>query len=350
MTHSAADRSKVTRSNKLRVALLSCIGFAAISSPACFAQTTALDLNRIYSVQDWPIQTIREGKVYLIPGGGSNSTVIIGDNGVIVVDVKTTMATGEELLKKIATITSKPVTHVIETHSDCDHVSGIVAFPKSVKIIGHINNVTEQVQTARLATVEINGGYGVTPQDRLPNVVITKDKETATIDGVRMVFYHAAAGHTGGDMMIYLPDEKVMVAGDIFAFTSKTKNGLIFKFEKNASIAGWFKNAEAALKVNADVYVTGHGDQLLTKPDLQRAIADFRVQMAKVDALAASGKSLEETTKEMGDPPFDPLGNQLHPATMKECPRGTTAVSPSWIRWHEWVNEHQDLKAMNAAK
>jgi hypothetical protein len=85
-----------------------------------------------------------------------------------------------------------------------------------------------------------------------------------------------------------------MVAGDIFAFTSKTKNGLIFKFEKDASISGWFENAEAALKVDADVYVTGHGDELLTKPDLQRAIADFRVQMAKVDALAASGKSLEK--------------------------------------------------------
>jgi glyoxylase-like metal-dependent hydrolase (beta-lactamase superfamily II) len=286
----------------------------------------------------------------LIPGGGSNSTVIIGDKGVIVVDVKTTMATGEQLLKKIATITSKPVTHVIETHSDCDHVSGIVAFPKSVKIIGHINNVTEQLKVARLATVEINGGYGVTPQDRLPNVVITKDKEAATINGVHLVFYHFAAAHTGGDMMIYLPDEKVMVAGDIFPFTSSTKTGLIFKFEKDASTTGWFDNAEGILKINADVYVTGHGNELLTKADVKKAIADFRTQMDKVDALAASGKSLEETTKEMGDPPFDPLGNQLLPTTMKECPRGTTAVSPSWIRWHEWANAHQDLKAMNTEK
>jgi hypothetical protein len=88
----------------------------------------------------------------------------------------------------------------------------------------------------------------------------------------------------------------------------------------------------------------------LTKADVKKAIADFRTQMAKVDALAASGKSLEETMKEMGDPPFDPLGNQLLPTTMKECPRGTTAVSPSWIRWHEWANAHQDLKAMNTEK
>src|SRR5208337_851600 len=100
--------------------------------------------------------TVREGKVYVVPGGGSNSTVIIGDKGVIVIDVKTTMATGQQLLDKIATLTSKPVTYVIETHSDCDHINGIVAFPKSVKIIAQVNNRTEQEQVARLATVEIN--------------------------------------------------------------------------------------------------------------------------------------------------------------------------------------------------
>jgi glyoxylase-like metal-dependent hydrolase (beta-lactamase superfamily II) len=341
---------EVKRIKKLQVAFFSCAGVVAIFSAAALAQVTARDLNAIYSVQDWPIKTLREGKVYLIPGGGSNSTVIIGDQGVIVIDVKTTLATGQELLKKIATLTSKPVTHVIETHSDCDHVNGIVAFPKSVKIIAHVNNSTEQVKVARLATVEINGGYGVTPQDRLPDVVITKNKEAATINGVRLVFYHFAAAHTGGDMMVYLPDEKLMVAGDIFPFTSKTVNGLMFKVEKDASTMGWFENAEGLLKIDADVYVTGHSDQLLTKADVKRVIADFGAQMAKVDALAASGKSVEETTKEMGDPPFDPLGNQLLPTTMKECPRGTTAVSASWIRWHEWKNQHQSLKAMSSEK
>jgi glyoxylase-like metal-dependent hydrolase (beta-lactamase superfamily II) len=340
----------MTSSKKLTVAFFSCVGVVATFSAACFAQTTAADLNAVYSVQDWPIKTIREGKIYLIPGGGSNSTVIIGDKGVIVIDVKTTMATGEQLLKKIATLTSKPVTHVIETHSDCDHVNGIVAFPKSVKIIAHVNNRMEQVQVARLATVEVNGGYGVNPQDRLPDVIITKNKEAATINGVRFVFYHFGPGHTSGDMMIYLPDEKVMVAGDILTFTSKTKSGLMFKFEKGGSTTGWFENAEGMLKTDAEVYVTGHGNELLTKADVKRAVADFRAQMAKVDALAASGKSLEETTKEMGDPPLDPLANQLLPTTMKECPRGTTAMSASWIRWQEWTNQHRGLKATSSEK
>ena len=67
--------------------------------------------------------------VYWIEGGGGNSGVIVGDKGVIVVDAKTTAAAGKELLDDIAKITPKPVTTVILTHSDGDHVNGLASFP-----------------------------------------------------------------------------------------------------------------------------------------------------------------------------------------------------------------------------
>src|ERR1700748_3100548 len=59
--------------------------------------------------------------IYWIEGGGGNSTVVVGTNGVIVVDAKTTKAGGQELLGDIAKITPKPVTTVLLTHSDGDH-------------------------------------------------------------------------------------------------------------------------------------------------------------------------------------------------------------------------------------
>src|SRR5579863_232899 len=82
--------------------------------------------------------------VYWIEGGGGNSGVIIGDKGVIVVDAKTTLAGGKELLDNIAKITPKPVTTVILTHSDGDHVNGLAAFPAGVTVIAHENNKKEQ--------------------------------------------------------------------------------------------------------------------------------------------------------------------------------------------------------------
>src|SRR5678816_4378068 len=68
-----------------------------------------------------------------IGGAGGNSTIIIGTTGVIVVDAKQTEAGAKDLLAQIAKITPKPVSTVFITHSDADHVNGLVAFPKGVK-------------------------------------------------------------------------------------------------------------------------------------------------------------------------------------------------------------------------
>src|SRR5215475_12701953 len=119
-------------------------------------------------------------------GAGGNSTIIIGKTGVIVVDAKQTEAGAKDLLAEIAKITPKPVTTAIITHSDGDHLNGLVAFPAGIKIIAHENNKKEQ--EAALAA----GGRGAPPKDRLPNQVTTKTKESMTIDGVKLELYHFA--------------------------------------------------------------------------------------------------------------------------------------------------------------
>lgn len=77
--------------------------------------------------------------VYWVEGGGGKSGVIVADKGVIVVDAKTNPAGGKELVDDIAKITPKPITTVILTHSDADHVNGVVAFPAGIRIIAHQN-------------------------------------------------------------------------------------------------------------------------------------------------------------------------------------------------------------------
>src|SRR5437764_13006092 len=77
-------------------------------------------------------------------GAGGNSTIIIGKTGVIVVDAKQTEAGAKDLLAEIGKITPKPVTTVFLTHSDGDHVNGLVAYPAGVKVIAPENNRKEQ--------------------------------------------------------------------------------------------------------------------------------------------------------------------------------------------------------------
>src|SRR5580658_3708636 len=165
--------------------------------------------------------------VYWVEGGGGNSGVIVGDKGVIVVDAKTTPAGGKELLDNIAKITPKPVTTVILTHSDGDHVNGLASFPAGITIIAHENNKKEQEKA--LAA----GGRGAPPSDHLPSQVIAKNKEDLKIDGVKLEVHHWANAHTSGDLVVYLPSEKIVFTGDIIA-GGKAADPLIHR-EKNGS-------------------------------------------------------------------------------------------------------------------
>src|SRR5712675_577688 len=186
-----------------------------------------------------------------IGGSGGNSTIIIGKTGVIVVDAKQTERGAKDLLAEIAKITPKPVKTAIITHSDGDHVNGLVAFPAGIKIIAHENNKKEQ-ETALAA-----GGRGAPPADRLPNQVVTKTKEALTIDGVKLELYHFAPAHTSGDLVVFLPDQKTCSTGDIVV-TNRADDNPNVHFEKNGSTEGWLKTVKGLIGLNAETYVTGH--------------------------------------------------------------------------------------------
>lgn len=233
-----------------------------------------------------------------VEGGGGNSGVIVGTNGVIVVDAKTTPAGGKELLDAIAKITPKPVTTVILTHSDGDHVNGLAAFPSEVKVIAHENNKKEQ--EAALA----KGGRGVPPADHLPNQLVTENKESLTVDGVSFELYHWGPAHTSGDLVILLRRERVVFTGDIIA--ANRPDPLIHR-EKGGSSAGWIQTAKGVAGLDADVFIPGHGAPQ-TKADIEARISRVEAKRAKILDLISQGKTLDEIKTAVGDPPSPAAG------------------------------------------
>ncbi len=231
--------------------------------------------------------------VYWIEGGGGNSGVIIGDKGVIVIDAKTTEAGGKELLADIAKITPKPVTTVIFTHSDADHVNGIAAFPSGIRIIAQANDKAEQEKA--LAA----GGRGAPPAGHLPTEVVSKNKESEKIDGLKLEFYHWAPAHTSGDLVIYLPSEKIVFCGDIIA-GGKTADPLIH-LEKNGSSEGWITTVKGITGLKGEQFVEGHGD-VLTKEDVEKRLTDAETKRAKIKEMVAMGRSLDYIRMALGEP------------------------------------------------
>ncbi|MBZ5675015.1 MAG: MBL fold metallo-hydrolase [Acidobacteriia bacterium] len=230
--------------------------------------------------------------VYWIEGGGGNTGVIVGDKGVIVVDAKTTAAQGKELLDDIAKITPKPVTTVILTHSDGDHVNGLASFPAGITIIAQENNKKEQ--DAALAA----GGRGAPPAGHLPTKTISKNKEDLKLEGVKVEVLHWAPAHTSGDLVVFLPSEKIVFTGDIIT----TQPDALIHLEKSGSSEGWVTTAKGTAALNADQFVPGHGD-VMDKAAVQKKATDVAAKRAKIKDLVAQGKSLAEIKTAVGDPP-----------------------------------------------
>lgn len=270
-----------------------------VSTVAAFAQAPAAA----------PFTTHQlKANVYWIEGGGGNSGVIVGDKGVIVVDAKTTLAGGKELLEDIAKITPKPVTTVILTHSDGDHVNGLAAFPAGITIIAHEGNKKEQ--EAALAS----NSKGAPPAGHLPTRVVTKNKENLKIEGVKLEVLHWAPAHTSGDLVVYLPSEQIVFTGDIVA--AQFPDPLIH-LEKNGTSEGWIMTAKGIVGLKADQFVPGHG-MLQSKSDIQARLTRAEEKRAKIKALVAEGKTLDEIRSAVGDPPPAAPGRGPNFATFTE--------------------------------
>lgn len=230
--------------------------------------------------------------VYWVSGSGGNSGIVIGTTGVVVIDAKTSPASGKALLDEIAKLTPKPVTHVILTHSDGDHVNGLASFPAGVTVIAHRGAKREM--DAALAA----GGRGAPPADHMPSQVVDGDREHLTLDGVPFELRHWAPAHTSGDLVVYLPEQHIVFTGDIIA---TNRADPLIHLEKNGSSAGWETTAQGILGLDADRFVPGHGE-LQSKSDIQARLASATEKRARIAALVKEGKSLDEIRSAVGDP------------------------------------------------
>lgn len=235
--------------------------------------------------------------IYWVEGAGGNSAVIVGNNGAIVVDTKTTAAAGAELIADVAKITPKPITTVILTHSDGDHVNGLASFPGGITIIAQENCKTEMQAAASTPA-------GAALVDHMPSRTVTKNIDNMTIEGVHLRLLHFVPAHTSGDLMVYLPDDKIMFTGDIVAAQSPYP---LIHLEKNGSSEGWATTMNGILETDAETFVPGHGG-VQTRADLQKRLADETARRNQIKDLVAQGKSLDEVRQALGEtaPPARP--------------------------------------------
>jgi cyclase len=267
------------------------------------ATAVGLALSAIFAAAQGPppepfsVSTIKDGIYWTRGGAGGNTGFVVGKDGVIVFDSKMTPDSTREMLAAIAKITPKPVTHVILSHSDADHVNGLSGFPKGVTIIGQ-ENCKKEMEASKDSRLPA-------PQDYLPTKTFDKELDL-TIDGVRVQLRHWVPAHTGGDLVMILPAEKIVFGGDL---VDPTQFALVHA-QKGGSTVGWITSVKGILAIDADTFVSGHGG-LETKSTLNARLAAVEARRGKIKEMIAAGKSLDEIKKTAGpeEPPNGPFGS-----------------------------------------
>ena len=245
--------------------------------------------------EPFSVQHIKGGVYWTRGGAGGNTGFIVGQDGVIVFDSKMTPDSTKEMLAAIAKISPYPVTDVILSHSDADHVNGLSGFPKGIKIIAQ-ENCKREMEASK-------GTPRAAPQDYLPTQTFDKELDL-TLDGVRVQLRHWVPAHTSGDTVMILPDERIVFGGDM---VDLTQFGYVHPL-KGGSTEGWITSMKGILAIDADTFVSGHGD-LQTKETLKARFAAVEARRQKIKEMVAAGKSLDEIKKTAGpeEPPYGPF-------------------------------------------
>jgi len=241
--------------------------------------------------------------LYVLKGGGGNSSVLITANGVVVVDTKNP-GWGQPMLDKIRTLTDKPVTMIINTHTHGDHVSGNVEFSENVEVVAHENTA------ANMKAMRPNSSAAPNPNP--PNIFrdhngkglakrTFKDRMTIGRGADQIDLHYFGRSHTNGDAMAFFPAHRVLHIADVFPGRELP----IMDSNNGGTGVGYADTLEKALSFagkNADALVNGHFNTTSTNADLKDYIQFIRGFVSDVQAAKKAGKTVDEVANSWKPP------------------------------------------------
>lgn len=219
--------------------------------------------------------------LHVIVGNGGNTAVYIAAQGVVLVDTKLAN-NGQQILDRVKTVTDKPVTHIINTHTHGDHVGSNAFFPASVEVVAHENTAKNMSRMKNFAEADAKHG--------LPDRTFT-DRHTLLTGNDAIDLYYFGTAHTNGDAFIVFRNLGVLHAGDAFPGPSSpimdTNNG-----GSGVNYPGTLAKAAAGLK-GIKTVIPGH-----SAPTTWQAFLDYGEFMksfvSSVQASAKAGKTADQ--------------------------------------------------------
>lgn len=228
--------------------------------------------------------------------GDPNAGVIVGDDGVMIVDALATPVLAQSLLHEIRKVTDKPIKYMVMSHYHAVRALGKATFDPEV--------IISSTRTRELVAERGKQDFK-SEVDRFPRLfkgvetvpgltwpTLTFDREMTVWMGKREIkILHLGKGHTKGDTVVWLPKEKVCFAGDLVEAGATPYCG-------DAYLAEWPETLKALKALGARKLVPGRGPALKSPQKVADAIDTtrgfVRDMLNHVKKSASNGKDLKE--------------------------------------------------------
>lgn len=234
--------------------------------------------------QDATLEKVHDN-LYVIRGGGGNTAAFVTADGVVLVDTKLA-GWGERIMQQVRSVTDKPVTTIINTHTHGDHVGSNEYFRPTVQIVAHDNTRANMERMEAFQGEKAKFLPGRTYRDTL----------TLGSGGDRVDLYYFGPGHTNGDTIVVFPALRAAHTGDLFAGPATpiidTRNG-----GSGIGYPETLKKAASGIS-GVETVIPGHAD--VTTWDKFVEFGAFNAAfLAEVQRGVQAGKTPEQIAKEL---------------------------------------------------
>lgn len=243
---------------------------------------------------------LADGVFALTAEGDPNSGVVIGDDSVLVIDARATPVMAKELVAHIRKVTDKPIRHVLLTHYHAVRVLGTAGYEERVNVIASDvarAMIAERGQQDMESEIQrfprLFRAKETIPGLTWPNVVFHQ-KMTLWLGSREVQIVHAGRGHTAGDTIAWLPEEKVLFSGDLVEYGATPYCG-------DAHFTDWPGTLDRLAAFEPQALVPGRGEALTTPEKVRQGIDETRAFLQDVFKIAKAGVAAGQPLKQVYD-------------------------------------------------
>ena len=236
--------------------------------------------------------------------GDPNTGIVVGDDAVMVIDTQATPAMAQDVIRRIREVTDKPIKYVVLSHYHAVRVLGASAYKPehilaSEDTLSLIKERGEQDKASEIGRFPrlFQNVESVPPGMTWPTMTFT-GRMTLWLGKLEVQLIQLGRGHTKGDTVVWLPQDKVLFSGDLVEFDATPYAG-------DAYFQDWPKTLDNIAALKPEALVPGRGAALQGAADVARGLEGTRNFIAdlyaSVKAGAAAGKELRAVYRETYD-------------------------------------------------